>query len=206
MSTILAVMASQSRFAMSLDPENSIFVGPTDPLMLSYPSVSQLLLACQLAVQGDATKVDNMALWPAQGVPTNLTVAAGLARVFGIRVRVSNSVLNFKFGTYRIQMVSAASGVPVVQSTVNVVVRKLPIDIIILSISNAAGIATVVPNEDPGVRLLAADNPALVPTSDVIYVEGLNQRDLGFASPLQNTQVVSQFRDTYDANSEPIEV
>jgi len=175
----LGQLAASRRFAISVDRENQIIVGNTQPLILAYPDSMSLMQAASLAVQGDATKAINQALWPAQTTPTDLVLPVGAAKVFGLRVRISNSVLNFKFGAYTMEFVDNASGTPLVRSAITVQVRRLPLDIIWLSVSNAAGLATVVPSADAGVRMLAASNPALVPTSDLIYVETLNQRDIG---------------------------
>jgi hypothetical protein len=175
----LSALASQSRFAISLDPENSIFVNTTNPLILAYPSPDALLAACQMAVQGDATKGFNQAVVANPVVNVTLAAATG-TKVFGLRIRITDSVLNFKFGTYQINFTDATSTTPVVRATFNVVARKLPVDVICLSVSNSAGLATVVPSTDAGIQVLAASNAALTPGQDALYVETLNQRDLGY--------------------------
>jgi hypothetical protein len=194
----LSAMAASSRFAMSLDPENSIFVNTTNPLMLGYRSAYELLGACQLAVQGVSNKEFSQALWPA--VPADTTVTPTATTVFGVRIRITNSVLNFKFGTYSIQIKNGAT----VQSTIQCVVRKLPLDIVVLSISNNAGIAQVVPNIAPAATWLLATNPALVANSDVLYVETLNQRDIGTIGTQAPVQfpVIGDTYDVYDAASD----
>jgi len=176
-------MAAQSRFAISLDPENQVFVNSTDPLLLAYPDPYQLLTACQLAVQGDATKAFNQIVVASPVVNVTLAVSTG-TKVFGLKIRITDSVLNFKFGTYQIQFIDAASTAPVVRATFNVIARKLPVEVVCLSISNAAGLATIVPSTDAGIRVLAASNTALTPAQDALYVETLNQRDLGYISNL----------------------
>jgi hypothetical protein len=168
--TVLATLVQQGRFCLSLDPENQVIPTSTQPLTLGYNDPSVLLQACLLAVQGDGTKNFAQALWAG----ADLTVAPATARVFGLRIRISNSVLNFKFGAYQMNFLDNAT----VRSTVLVQVRKLPVDLIILSISNTAGMATVVPTTLPGIQFLLASNPALV-NGDVIYAETLNQRDIG---------------------------
>jgi hypothetical protein len=176
MGGVVSVLASQRRFAMSFDAENQLIIASTQPLTLGYSTPQALIQASSLAVQGQSAKNLNQAVWAA----ANLVVPclATTTPVFGLRIRISNSVLNFKFGAYTLNFVNAASTVPVVQATITAQVRKLPLDIVFLSISNAGGIATVVPAIDAGVQLLLASNPALV-AGDVIYAESLNAHDLG---------------------------
>jgi hypothetical protein len=139
-----------------------------------------------LAVQGDGTKGIIEAAWPAVPADTTIAIGAG-TKVFGALVRISNSVLNFKFGTYKFSLLDVA----VVRATVWVRVRKLPMEIIILNISNVSGLGSIIPNTDARVRFLLADNPTLV-SGDILYAESLNMRDIG--DPVTNAGGVINLR------------
>lgn len=169
----LSVMGNTRRWAVSLNPSNQIIINQSFPLMMVHDSPVEVLNACRIAVQGEGAKTINQSLAPSPAA--NFTVSAGTKKVFGVRVRISNSVLNFKFGTYNIQLLDGA----VLLGQVFVVVKELPLDIVMLGISNVSGQATIIPIAVPNVTMNSADNPALVAGSDVVHAESLNMRDIG---------------------------
>jgi hypothetical protein len=176
---VLTTLLTTGRFIMPLDTKTEIFVANNQPLQLAYSSLAQLLAACNTAVAGQAAKVFNSQLWTGanQTIPA---IGSGqtATTTFGVRIRFTDNLFNFKYGPITVNLVSSASGTPVVICTFTLLPRSLPVDVICLSISNNTGTATVVGQPDIGIQLLLANNPALV-TSDLIYVEGLNARDIG---------------------------
>jgi hypothetical protein len=109
--------------------------------------------------------------------------------VFGVRVRISNALTTFKFATYELMLCTAATTASAM-SYILVQVASLPVDVIILAITNTAGQATIIPNTTPYVVVPFA-NPATSPgvagninwgsfaVGDVVYAETLNMRDIG---------------------------
>jgi hypothetical protein len=194
---LLSVMAQQRRYAISMDGENQLIVGSTNPLTLAYSTTGDLLQACALAVAGQAAKVNGQAM-PATTFfsgPTTLNLPLTTPTpVFGLRVRLSNSIQNFKFGAYTFNFVTAASTAPVVMATITALVRRVPLEFVFLSINNASGLATVVATADPGIQMVPANNQAVVPTAgvaDVLYIETLNQHDLGSSTQVNISASVS---------------
>jgi predicted nicotinamide N-methyase len=55
----------------------------------------------------------------------------------------------------------------------------LPVELIILSVNSASGLASVIPTTAGAIKFVAADNPALVPLQDFLSAETLNMKDLG---------------------------
>jgi hypothetical protein len=187
MGPALSAMGAARRWVMSMDPENQLIVAQGQPLLLAHDSPASLTNACALAVQGDGTKNIQEVAWPAVPADTTLTLTAGI-KVFGVFVRISNSVLNFKFGTYNFRLLNGAT----VSGDVFVRVKKLPVEIVMLAITNVSGLASVTTNAAASVLFPLATNPSLL-TPDVLYCETLNMRDMG--DVITNNGGVLNFRD-----------
>lgn len=163
-------LGNTRRWAIAQNNANQIFIEPGKPVETLYNSPNELLSAARLAVAGNAAKIWAQAAWAAADLSLTLTGAT----VFGVRIRITNSVLNYKFGAVKIGILSGAT----VLSTITVLSAQLPVDLIALTINDAAGRATIVGVANPIVRFLLADNTALV-AGDQLYAESLNARDIG---------------------------
>jgi hypothetical protein len=169
-------MANSRRWAWSLNPANQIIIAGTailsQPLMMVHNSPADVLNAARLAVQGDSVKIIAQALWPVVPADTSLTLTG--SKVFGVRVRVSNSVLNFKYAAVNIRLLDAAT----LRGEIWVQVNQLPLDVIIFAVTSANGLASIVPITSPVITFLLANNAGLV-SGDALYAESLNMRDIG---------------------------
>jgi hypothetical protein len=185
MATAISDMGNTQRWAASLNPDNIIVAANTYPLETLYTTPVSLLNACMIACAGAAGKTYAAATWPAQGTatPVPLTLTANTTTAFGAYVRISNALTTFKFASYEIQF--GISGT--VYSSILVEVTSLPVEIIILSISNAAGKATVIADNAPVVTFPSNAtsgntgnvNYGSLAVGDVLYAETLNMRDIG---------------------------
>lgn len=167
-------MGQTRRWAWSLNPNNQVIVTGTStiqqPLLMIHSSGSEVLNAARLAVQGKSEKIIQQAAWA--GVDLSLTLNG--TTVFGVRVRCSNSVLNFKYGAVNVRLLDGAT----LRGEVWVQTNQLPLDIILFAITSANGLASIVPIVNPVVTFLLANNAALV-AGDILYAESLNMRDIG---------------------------
>lgn len=167
---VLNQLGNTKRWALARHPENQAYIVGNFPLLTVYNSPQELLNACRIAVQGSAAKIFAQAPWAGVDLVQTLTGT----KVFGVKVRITNSFLNFRYGAYNVRLLDGAT----LLGQVVVLASHIPVDIVILATNNAAGQATVVPITNPVVTFLAAENTALV-TNDQIYAESLNMRDIG---------------------------
>jgi len=171
---LLTAMANTRRWAVATRPENVVIVNQAYPVQLLAMNPVELLNNVRIAAQGSAVKAVAQNLMPAAGA--DLTLNLGNIKSFGVRVRITDSPLNFKFGAYTITLNDGASAI----AQVYLLGSKLPADVVILGISNAGGQATVVPILNPQVVITgSASGSATVSSSTNIFVETLNLRDLG---------------------------
>jgi len=179
----IGTMGNTSRWACSLNPDNEVIAAQTYPLEGLFTTPAALLNAANIACAGSSGKTIATAQWPAVAAATTLTLTANTSVAFGARVKISNSVTNFKFGTYEIQLATGAT----VLSYVFVQVTSLPVDIVILAINNNAGKATVVGDSAPAVIFpysavagaIGNSNAGSMVAGDFLYAETLNMRDIG---------------------------
>jgi len=179
----MATMGNTARWACSLNPDNEVIAGPAYPLESMATSPAALVNAAMIACAGQAGKTITTALWPAVAAATTLDLAGNTVTAFGARVKIANSITNFKFASYEIQFAMGAT----VLSYIIVEVTSLPVDIIILGINNNAGKATVVGAATPAVIFpysavpgaVGNINAASMVTGDLLYAETLNMRDIG---------------------------
>lgn len=173
---IFSKMGQTRRWAWSLNPSNQVIVTGTStvqqPLLMLHTSGTEVLNASRLAVQGKSEKIIGQTVWPAVAADTSVTLTG--TTVFGVRVRVSNSVLNFKYGAVNVRLLDGVT----LRGEVWVQVNQLPLDIIVLAIAFANGLGSIVPIVNPVITFLLANNAALV-SGDVLYAESLNMRDIG---------------------------
>jgi hypothetical protein len=165
----LSKMALSKRWVRSLDNESPIYVS-TGPTLLGTEGPVELVNACKTAIAGSGTKNSQDGVW----ADTDLSLDLGTNKSFGVLVRITNSPNLFKFGSYEIELLDNATSLGVIKVRAN----SVPLDIIILGISNVAGVASVIPVAQPIVKFTDSTNNSLA-AGDVLYAETLNQRDLG---------------------------
>jgi len=177
MGPVLTAMANSRRWAVVSRSENSVIINQNYPLQLLQQTPLELLNAAKIAAQGSAVKATAQAVMPAAGA--DLTLNLGSVKSFGVMVRITDSPLNFKFGTYTIQLLDGAT----ILGTVYVTGAKLPVEIYLLGISNAGGQATAASIQNPQVKVLgsasATDPSATVSSSTYVFAQTLNMRDIG---------------------------
>jgi len=174
---VLTAMANTRRWATATRPENVVIVNQTYPVQLLAMTPVELLNNVRIAAQGSAVKAVAQNLMPAAGA--DLTLDLGQVKSFGVRVRITDSPLNFKFGAYTVTVKDGATPIGVIY----LLGSKLPADVIILGISNAGGQATIVPIVNPQVTITgSASGSATVSQSTNVFAETLNLRDLGVVS------------------------
>lgn len=180
----IGTLGNTSRWSCSLNPDNEIVAAQGYPLATLATTPAALLNAAMIAVAGSAGKTATSAVWdvatPA-AVSLDLTINTTIA--FGARVKISNSINDFTFATYEIQLAQDTT----VLSYIWVEVTSLPVDIIILAINFNAGQATIVGDSSPHVIFPYSTTPgdignlnaASFQAADVLYAETLNMRDIG---------------------------
>jgi hypothetical protein len=208
MNEILIQMVKRGVPIISLTPGAEIVTVNNSAVKLGYTSIDQLMVAINAAVQGQATKAiggagNNTLETFAKGI-TGASMAENVSGtqfdsltgtyVFGWRIRVTASELNFARRPIVIDignMTSDATATTISSPVFTALVyptSKAPIDIVVLSVSNASGLFTVVPG-DCGNGIGANNTTGTgrnsvalrAYTSDTVHfanVESLNARDL----------------------------
>lgn len=164
-------MANTRRWAQSVDENNAVVVAQSYPLQLVSTTPVDLLNSCKIAAQGSSVK----AIVTGAGAATDTTLDLGNIKSFGVHVRIADSALNFKFGTYAITLRDGTT--PLGQ--VYVLANRLPVDVYLLGISNAGGQAQVTSIVNPQVVVQGSTNGSSVTTTSVLFAETLNMRDIG---------------------------
>lgn len=168
-------MGNSARWACSLNSDNEVIAGTNMPLESMATTPAALLNACMIASLGNGIK-NTAAASLTNGTAATIDLSTGGAIAFGARIKLSNSITNFKFSTYEFQLATTAT----VIADVLVEATSLPVDVVILSISNTGGKATITPDQVPKVIIPATGvNAGSIVTGDVVYCETLNMRDIG---------------------------
>lgn len=174
---VFTKLANTKRWAVPTSDNNTIVVNQSYPLQLLQSTPYELLTAARIAAQGSAVKAYETALMPAAGA--DLTIDLGSVRSFGVRVRITDSVLAFKYGTYTVQLLDNTT----VMGEVVVIANELPAEVIILGISNAGGQATCTTIQNPQIKVIgSANGSSTVTQSTSVWAETLNLRDVGVVS------------------------
>lgn len=170
---VLTKMANERRYVVPQLDDNQVIITQGFPLQLLSTTPADLLDAVRINALGSAAK----------GIVTaNMTTSAdstinlGDIRSFGVRVKISDSALNFRYGYYRIQLRDGAS---TVIADAYVSATKVPVDVIILGIANNGGQATPLTIANPQVVITGSANGSAVTVTTFVAAETLNQRDLG---------------------------
>jgi hypothetical protein len=193
---VLAKMASSRQLAMSETPMTEIVVTNAAATFHAYSSLKELMTACYAAVQGESRKsFASGALSASLFNMTAGTAAAGI-KTFGWRLRFTASQLNFAFRPISVNIgpILNTAGVLSIPSPVlsfQFISRRMPVDIIVISPANAAGLATITQGSQDDVVLTtttSANNGvqvvSLADANTFATIETLNARDL-IARPTQ---------------------
>jgi len=216
-------MATTRQAVLALTPNCEIAVDNASAVFHGYGSLRELYTACTAVCQGSAQKsvgaalsgnttglVSAQAMSGAAFAVTNKTIAASDTNtVFGWRVRITAAVTNFAYRPVRVQVgtvVASATALAAPTSPVLsflVIPRKLPVDVIVLSVSNAAGYFTVVPgfiNNSLGTTLSVQTicSPDTVDANTFVSFESLNARDLISRSTAANYDQENDFLEGYE--------
>lgn len=171
MQDILAEMAASRTPAYAVSDRTEVIITQGYPLYITPTNGDQLVVAAKLAVQGSAQKAIATGLEAA--VPVDITLDLGTIKSFGVRVKIADSINNFKYGVYNIQLLDGAA----VLLDVYVKPATNVADVILLGINNNGGQGSIVPIAHPEVKILAATSS--VTQGNSITAETLNERDLG---------------------------
>jgi hypothetical protein len=181
--------------AISLTPGVEIVVTNASGVSHGYRDEDALVRAADSATRGNAVKTISTGTLSAPLTSIQATGSGGLveSNVFGWRVRISASINYFNFAPYTISVgliTFGASQAPSISTPVisfNVIARRIPIDILVLSPSNAGGVFTLVPGSS-GTVGSSTTNPTTTAQSGLLIstatsndsgtIESLNARDL----------------------------
>lgn len=166
----LTDLGANRSWLLALSGKTELVVTGTYPLKTQPPNYQELLRACKTASAGASAKGITTGLATA-GADT--TVTLGAVPCFGVRIKIANSPLNFKYGAYTVQLLDNATLIAqiVVRPATNVV------DFVMLGINNAAGQASIIRIAQPVVKIIDATSSQT--TGDAVTVESLNDRDMG---------------------------
>lgn len=189
--------------AISLTPDCEVVVLNDSAVQIGYSSVEELIVAIQTVVQGDPRKRIGVAATAGTALVPSDTLAADRfsgvvgatpsegVRVFGWRVRLTASQLNYSYRPIQIDVgpiVGAAGPVQDITAPVvsfAVIARRFPADLIVLSPSNGAGIFTIVRGGSSQVTDATSTSVSnglavrsIGDASTFCMIESLNQRDL----------------------------
>lgn len=189
--------------AVALTPMTELTVINQSALQHGYKSMRELATAAYSAVQGESRKAFNAAVSAATTAVLSGALSAdvfsGLAgataafgiKTFGWRVRITASQLNFAFRPVQIDVgpltgnAGPAQLLPTPVLSLAIVPRRLPVDVVILSPANSAGLFTLVPGSVQSVvgttGTTDSNGVAIRSLSDATAfaaIESLNMRDL----------------------------
>lgn len=204
----MAAVAASRQVALAMTPDCELTLLNDSAVFHGYSDLSQLLTACYAATNGAVGKVlgaadtNDTALslsLPLSMAPGTDGLFSGVAaatatngqRVFGWRLRLTGSLTNFSFRPIQVdvgRVTGAAGPVQTIASpvlSIAVVPRKLPVDLIVLSVANAGGLMSVTEGQSgygSGASGTSAFNGLVIRgTSDSNVfgtIESLNARDL----------------------------
>lgn len=188
---MLRMIIASRQLVVSATPLTELVITNASTPFIGYRSMRELVTACYSAVQGESRK--SYVQGSLNGTLVNIangTAAAGIP-VFGWRIRLTASVLNFAYRPILIDIGPILNTGGTVFTVPNPVVsfavqsRRLPVDIFVISPANAAGLATIVPGTQDDITATTtttARSGVLIRTlSDANtfgIIETLNARDL----------------------------
>jgi hypothetical protein len=202
----ISALAHTKQVALSLTPDTDLVVLNNSAVLHGYQKKAGLDTSMLAACQGESRKsvgaadTNDTALTPG-GLALSADVFSGIANatfsegiaVFGWRIRVTGSFNNFAYRPLQIDVgtILGAAGPVQTMPAANVVLsllafpKRLPVDLLVLSVSNGAGLFSVVPGSmqsQSGVANTTTRNGiaarSLADANTFATFEGLNQRDL----------------------------
>lgn len=168
----LTIMGQTRRHALSINPHSSVIVTQEYPLQLLPNTPGGVFNACVIATQGAGEKTTGRIIMP--GVIADQSITLGTRRVFGVHVKITDSQLNFKQGTYTVQLLDGAT----ILSQAVVLCPQGQVDLVMLAIGNTGGMASIPGAAAPVVKFIAAGSD-FVAGNTALFAETLNMRDLG---------------------------
>jgi hypothetical protein len=171
MAAVITEMANARTPAYSMVEGNEIIITQGYPLYLMQDTPAALESAARTAVQGSGTK--NVQVAAFANPPVDLAVNHTGIKSFGVRVKITDSPLAFKYGIYRITLGDVGTALLDIQVRASV----LPVDVVMLGVSNVGGQASVISIVSPRVTVTVADST--VAAAHSLISETLNERDLG---------------------------
>lgn len=206
--TAMSAIAASRQVALAMTPECEVALLNDSAVFHGYSNLSELLTAAYAATGGAVAKVMGVA----DTNDTSLVLSAALSMapgsdglfsgyagatasegtaVFGWRVRLTGSLTNFSFRPLQIDVGKVTGGVGPVQTiaspvlSIAVIPRKLPVDLIVLSVANAGGLMSITAGGSgtvSGTSGTSTRNGLVVrgASDSNIYatIESLNARDL----------------------------
>jgi hypothetical protein len=177
LSAVLVEMADLRTPAYSMVPGNEVIIVQGYPLRTMHSTPEDLESACRTAVQGSGAKNVQVATFATP--PVDLAVNHTAIKSFGVRVKLADSPLTFKYGIYHITLGEVGTALLAIQ----VRASRLPVDVIMLGVSNVGGQGSVISITSPRVTVTVLEST--VTAASHLISESLNERDLG---RLQNMQ------------------
>lgn len=173
MQNIILNAAEARAIAYPISSRTEIIVAQGFPIYLTASSGQQLIAACKIAAQGSGNKAVATALMANPPVDTTLDLSS--INSFGVRVKIADSLNNFKYGVYDVQLLDNAT----VLSEIFVRAATNVIDFVMFGISNVGSQASIKPIVVPKVKIIAATSSLAAGNS--FTAETLNERDLGLS-------------------------
>jgi len=171
MSAVLTEMAALRTPAYSMVAGNEVIITQGYPLFLMAATPADVETSARMAVQGSGSK--NVQVAAFANPPIDLAVNHTGYKSFGVRVKITDSPLAFKYGIYRITLGDVGTALLDIQ----VRATKLPVDVVMLGISNVGGQGSIISIVSPRVTVTVADST--VAAAHSLISETLNERDLG---------------------------
>jgi len=171
---VLTRMANDRRYVVPQLDDNQVIITQGYPLQLLSTTPSDLLDAVRINTLGSAAK----GIQTATMTSADSTLDCGQIRSFGVRVKISDSPLNFRFGYYNVVLKDGATTL----ASIYLSASKVPLDFVMLGIANNGGQATPLTIANPVVVIQGSTNGSATTTTTFVAVETLNQRDLGVIS------------------------
>jgi len=170
---VLTRLSNERRWVLPQIEDNQVIIAQGYPLQMVQNTPESLLDAVRINALGSSVKSIATGFMPSGG--GNLTLDLGTDRSFGVRIKITDSPLNFSFGYYKVDVQDGST----VLGSFYVTAAKVPVDLVVLGIANNGGQATPLTIANPKVTVYGATAGFATSTTTFIGVESLNQRDLG---------------------------
>lgn len=181
---IIAAMAQKRVWAWGITPGTTIFVNPNYPAHLMATRASDIIAAMNAVLLGATIKgFANQPVVAIASVVQNLSLSLG-QRACGARITIYDAALTYRPGYYHLALSDGAYSATAGANLGEVYVRasSAPIEVLMLSIQNGVGQASIVGMAAPTVTLVASDSATVAATATTTTVglsaETINQRDL----------------------------